>query len=101
MVQNLIDNAWKFTSEKESAKIEFGVIEEKGKRIFFVRDNGMGFDMTYHDKLFEPFQRLHSHLEGSGVGLTTVQRIVRRHGGKIWAEGRPNEGATFYFTLGG
>lgn len=100
MVENLVDNAWKFTANKENPKIEFGVIQDKNQRIFFIKDNGIGFDMQYQNKLFEPFQRLHPQLEGTGIGLTTVKRIIRRHGGKIWAEGKPNEGATFYFTLG-
>lgn len=100
MIENLIDNAWKFTADQENPRIEFGVIHEKGELIFSIRDNGIGFDNQYQDKLFEPFHRLHPYLEGTGIGLTTVKRIVRRHKGKIWAEGKPNEGATFYFTLG-
>jgi PAS domain S-box-containing protein len=100
-LQNLIGNAWKFTSKREQAAIEFGVAEQEGERVFFVRDNGAGFEMAYANKLFSAFQRLHSgsEFEGSGIGLATVQRIVRRHGGKIWAEGEPNVGATFFFTL--
>jgi PAS domain S-box-containing protein len=99
--ENLIGNAWKYTSKKEHANIEFGVTEHEGKKAYFVRDNGAGFDMTYVDKLFSPFQRLHeqSQFPGSGVGLASVQRVIRRHGGGIWAEGQVEMGATFYFTL--
>lgn len=100
MLQNLIGNAWKFTRQRESAHIEVGQAESEHPT-FFVRDNGAGFDMRHAEKLFAPFQRLHapSDYEGTGIGLATVQRIVRRHGGRIWAEGAENAGATFYFTL--
>ncbi len=100
-MQNLLANAWKFTSKHPSARIEFGVAGEDGKSIYFVRDNGAGFDMKYSDKLFGVFQRLHATAEfpGTGVGLATVNRIVRRHGGSVWAEGAVEKGATFYFTL--
>jgi light-regulated signal transduction histidine kinase (bacteriophytochrome) len=101
-LQNLFSNAWKFTSKREEAKIEFGKRSEpNGTLTYFVRDNGAGFDMAYVNKLFSPFQRLHSAAEfnGTGVGLATVQRIVSRHGGRIWTEAKVNGGATFYFTL--
>jgi len=101
MMENLLGNAWKFTSQASAPRIELGVREEDGRRELFLRDNGAGFDMAYAKKLFTPFQRLHTVQEfsGTGIGLATVQRIIRRHGGRIWAEGRVGEGATFYFTL--
>ena len=102
VLQNLIGNAWKFTRKRDEARIEFGVAKESGETAFFVRDNGAGFDMTYSDKLFGAFQRLHGQNEfpGIGIGLATVQRIVNRHGGRAWATGAPGQGATIYFTLG-
>lgn len=103
VLQNLIENAWKFTSKIPVSKIEFGEIEIDGKISYFVKDNGAGFDMKYKNKLFMPFQRLHqeSEFSGTGIGLTTVQRIIRRHNGILWAESEVDAGATFYFTLNG
>lgn len=99
MFHNLVDNAWKFTKDKKETRIEFGVIQKDGETVYFIRDNGVGFNMAYSEKLFEAFQRQHTGFEGSGIGLATVKRIVLRHGGRIWAESRENQGATFYFTL--
>jgi PAS domain S-box-containing protein len=100
-VENLVSNAWKFTSKQDRARIEFGIRQKDGENVYFVRDNGAGFDMAYGAKLFTAFQRLHTAEEfpGIGIGLATVQRIVHRHGGRIWAEGETGKGATFYFTL--
>jgi PAS domain S-box-containing protein len=101
VLQNLLGNAWKYSSKTADPRIEMDTVEHNGKRAYFVRDNGVGFDMTYADKLFKPFQRLHRATEfaGTGIGLATVQRIIRRHGGEVWAESKVGEGATFYFTL--
>jgi light-regulated signal transduction histidine kinase (bacteriophytochrome) len=100
-LDNLLNNSWKFTAPRAPARIELGKSEVNGKPAFFVRDNGVGFDMNYAGKMFGAFQRFHDAREfaGTGIGLATVQRIIHKHGGRIWAESRPGEGATFYFTL--
>ena len=101
LLQNLLGNAWKFTGKVANARLEFGVNQIDGGKAYFVRDNGAGFDMAFAGKLFRPFQRLHDTVDfsGTGIGLATVQRIVHRHGGRVWAEGEGGRGATFYFTL--
>lgn len=101
LLVNLLENAWKFSSQAEQPKVELGSKHEAGRWVYYVKDNGAGFDMAYADKLFAPFQRLHTsdEFQGLGIGLATVKRIVTRHNGKIWARGEVNRGATFYFTL--
>ena len=100
-MRNLLRNAWKFTSMRDATYIEFGARELAADKACFVRDNGIGFDMTNSERMFHAFQRLHNSADfpGNGIGLTTVQRIINRHGGRIWAEGEVDKGATFYFTL--
>jgi signal transduction histidine kinase len=101
LLENLLDNAWKFTGHRPSATIELGCAEDGAPSVFFVRDNGAGFDMKYAERLFRPFQRLHSssEFEGSGIGLATVHRIIGRHGGRVWVESQPERGTTVYFTV--
>ncbi len=101
VLKNLLHNAWKFTSKHDTATIAFGTQQIDGETVYIVRDDGAGFDMAYADKLFGIFQRLHAvtEFEGTGIGLATVARLVHRHGGRVWAEGVEEQGATFYFTL--
>ncbi|HVN93676.1 MAG TPA: ATP-binding protein [Terracidiphilus sp.] len=101
VLENLLRNAWKYSSKRNPAKIEFGYREAENEIVFFVKDNGVGFNPNYADRLFRPFQRLHSHVDfpGTGVGLATVQRIIARHGGRVWAEGSVDQGAKFSFSL--
>jgi PAS domain S-box-containing protein len=100
-LRNLLGNAWKYTAKAPVARIELGGMMRDGEAVVFVRDNGVGFDMAYSERIFEPFQRLHTVTEfpGSGIGLSTVQRIIRRHGGRVWAEAKVNVGATVFFSL--
>ena len=102
VIENLLGNAWKFTARTPKPRIAIGTLAATGNPVYVVRDNGAGFDMQYAEKLFSPFQRLHGsgEFEGSGIGLAIVQRIVVRHGGAVWAEGKPDQGAALYFTLG-
>jgi light-regulated signal transduction histidine kinase (bacteriophytochrome) len=102
VLQNLLGNAWKFTSKHAQARVEVGTMQHEGDTAYFVRDDGAGFDMAYANKLFGAFQRLHTpaEFEGTGIGLATVQRIIHRHGGRIWAQGEVEKGAAFFFTLG-
>lgn len=101
VLENLLGNAWKFTARTEGARISFGSYPHRGRRAYVVRDNGAGFDMAFAHKLFGVFQRLHTaeQFEGTGIGLATVQRVIRRHGGRVWAEGAVGNGAAFHFTL--
>jgi signal transduction histidine kinase len=103
VLTNLLSNAWKFTTNCERAEITFSYMVEGGKKIFFVEDNGIGFDEKFKDRLFKPFQRLHDTTEfpGTGLGLAIVERIIHRHGGIIWAESEVDEGTSFFFTLNG
>ena len=104
VLENLLGNAWKFTSRQAAPRIEVGeTVGASGEPVFFIRDNGAGFDMAHAGQLFTAFQRLHatSDFEGTGIGLAIVQRIIHRHGGRIWAEAEPGEGATFFFTFPG
>jgi light-regulated signal transduction histidine kinase (bacteriophytochrome) len=102
VVTNLLENAWKFTSGTDKARIEFSVTEQDGRTVYYIKDNGVGFDPTFAGRMFLPFHRLHSdsEFEGTGIGLAIVERIIRRHGGRIWAEGEVGRGATVYFTFG-
>jgi light-regulated signal transduction histidine kinase (bacteriophytochrome) len=101
VLENLLGNAWKFTSKQATPRVSVGKQQNGSQTVFYVRDNGAGFDMAYSDNLFRPFQRLHSQseFEGTGIGLATVQRVINRHSGRVWAEGAVGAGATFYFTL--
>jgi light-regulated signal transduction histidine kinase (bacteriophytochrome) len=103
VVDNLLRNAWKFTAQSNVTRIEVNAEKRNGETIFSVRDNGCGFDMTFAHRLFGPFQRLHREQDyaGTGLGLTIVQRVVMRHGGRVWADSTPGQGATFFFTLSG
>jgi signal transduction histidine kinase len=100
-LENLLRNAWKFTRERATATIELGSRTERGEQVYFVKDNGVGFDLTFAKRLFQPFQRFHTidEYEGTGIGLAIVERVIRHHGGRVWAESSPGEGATFSFTL--
>jgi light-regulated signal transduction histidine kinase (bacteriophytochrome) len=101
VLENLIDNAWKFTSKHPTAKIEIGNMIRDGQQVYFVRDDGAGFDMAYAGKLFGAFQRMHTsdEFKGTGIGLATVRRIIHRHSGQVWAKAEKDKGAAFYFTI--
>jgi len=101
LLRNLMENSWKYTSKCPQTRIEVGANRQNGKMVYFIKDNGIGFDMKQADKLFQPFQRLHTSKDypGTGIGLATAQRVIHRHGGKIWAESEMGKGSTFYFTL--
>jgi light-regulated signal transduction histidine kinase (bacteriophytochrome) len=103
VLENLLSNAWKYSAQTAQARIEFGITARDDQSVFFVRDNGVGFDMAYASRLFGTFQQLHSGQEytGTGIGLAIAQRIIHRHGGLIWADSAPGKGATFFFTLPG
>ncbi|MGE5299598.1 MAG: sensor histidine kinase, partial [Acidobacteriota bacterium] len=101
VLENLLGNAWKFTERSGDARVEFGLLQRDGGRVYFVRDNGEGFDMKYADKLFQPFQRLHAaDFPGTGIGLATVKKIIERHRGRVWIEGEVGRGTNVFFTLG-
>jgi light-regulated signal transduction histidine kinase (bacteriophytochrome) len=101
VLNNLLENAWKYTGKCPVTRIEIGSFVKNGEKVYFIKDNGVGFDMQYKDKLFQPFQRLHrdNEYKGTGIGLATVQRVIRRHNGNVWAESEVGKGTTFYFTL--
>jgi light-regulated signal transduction histidine kinase (bacteriophytochrome) len=103
VLDNLLGNAWKFTGRRDGARIELGSSMTDGKRAYFVRDNGAGFDMVYAGKLFAPFQRMHTQqqFDGTGIGLATVKRIIERHRGRIWIDSAVERGTTVYFIVGG
>ena len=103
VVANLLENAWKFTARRQRPAVEVGPCQNTALPTYYVRDNGAGFDPAYASRLFGAFQRLHADREfpGTGIGLAIVQRVIARHGGTVWAESRPEQGATFYFTLAG